>query len=145
MTPAMTRRSPRVVLDSNVLISAGLRPDGASRRVVEWVIRNGVLLGSRETFGEFAPRYLTRKRFEKYGTAEERAAFAEAVRLNTQFVEVSSSATASPDPDDNAFLALAADGAADFLVTGNTKDFPESYRGTPVVTPAQFRALHGID
>jgi hypothetical protein len=34
------------------------------------------------------------------------------------------------------------DGRADCIVTGNTKDFPASHGGIPVLTPAAFIRAH---
>ena len=52
---------------------------------------------------------------------------------------------ASPDPDDNDLLALAAAGAADFLVTGGKHHLLglPAYQGTKIVTMRDFLALHG--
>ena len=47
-----------------------------------------------------------------------------------------------PDPDDEAFLEIAAAGNAAYLVTGNTSHFPVECRGKiRVVTPRQFVEL----
>lgn len=44
-----------------------------------------------------------------------------------------------PDPDDLPFLEVAVAGRADFLITGNLKDFPvESRYGIRVVASAEF-------
>ena len=51
-------KAERVVLDTNVLISAVLRPDGPPRTVVDAVrSENGVLLFSNETFEELRSRF----------------------------------------------------------------------------------------
>lgn len=52
-----------------------------------------------------------------------------------------------PDPDDEPFLAVALAASADYLVTGNSVDYPSNKRqGARVVTPAEFvglwRSLH---
>ena len=46
-----------------------------------------------------------------------------------------------PDPDDNHVLECAADAQVDFLVTGNAKHFPKSYKATKVISPRQFLEL----
>jgi len=47
-----------------------------------------------------------------------------------------------PDVDDEPFLAVALAASADFLVTGNIRDFPsEKRKGCAVVTPAEFMAI----
>ena len=50
--------------------------------------------------------------------------------------------TLSPDDPDNRFLDCALTAKADFLITGNTKDFPfAEFKGTQIVTPAEFAAI----
>ena len=44
--------------------------------------------------------------------------------------------------DDDKFLELAVSGRADYLITGNLKDFPPSpFRGIEIVNPAEFVEL----
>ena len=51
----------------------------------------------------------------------------------------------SADPNDNYLLALAAAGAADFLVTGDKRDLLgiAVYEGTRIITVRDFLAMHG--
>lgn len=44
------------------------------------------------------------------------------------------------DPDDAHVLGCAVAGGADFLITGNTRHFPERYKGVTVLTPSTFVA-----
>ena len=48
-------------------------------------------------------------------------------------------ATASPDPDDNKFLACAVEARADAIVTGDQRHLLalQTYQGIPIVTPRQ--------
>ena len=50
----------------------------------------------------------------------------------TEIVQVRS------DADDDIFLECAQAAQADYLVTGNIKDFPASWSGTQIVTPAKL-------
>jgi predicted nucleic acid-binding protein len=52
---------------------------------------------------------------------------------------------ASPDPDDNYLLAIAAAGAADFLVTGDKRDLLalRVYEGTKITTTRTFLTQYG--
>ena len=59
-------KAERVVLDTNVLISAALRPDGPPRTVVDAVrSENGMLLFSDGTFEELRSRFY-RPKFDRY-------------------------------------------------------------------------------
>ncbi len=134
------RERPRCVVDTNVLISAGLTPHGTPRRIVEWVLEHGALLASKETLAEFATRFVQRPKFDRYASVGARVAFVSSIAASSEIVEVTTRVQACADPDDDKFLALAIDGRAGCVVTGNTKDFPETYRGVPVLTPARFAA-----
>lgn len=130
--------NPRCVIDTKVLISAGLKAEGTPGRVLMWVARHGCLLASDETLGEFVTRFIPRAKFDRYATPEQRASFAATVIAAATRVRVTSRLSVCADPDDDRFVELAVDGRADCLVTGNTKDFPPSHAGIPVLTPSQF-------
>ena len=68
-------RVERVVLDTNVLISAALSPSGSPRAVVEATrAANGILVFSQETFDELRTRILGPK-FDGYISREGRALY----------------------------------------------------------------------
>jgi predicted nucleic acid-binding protein len=47
-------------------------------------------------------------------------------------------APAAPHESDNRFLECAEAADAAYLITGNTKHFPDRYGNTKIVTPRQF-------
>ena len=50
-------------------------------------------------------------------------------------IAITEKITACTDPNDDMFLEVAVNGQADYIITGNIKDFPPSpFRGIP--TPA---------
>lgn len=60
------------------------------------------------------------------------------IRARAEEVKVCTSVEISPDAQDDAFCLCAEYGGADFLVTLNTKDFPQERLKTKVVLPAEF-------
>ena len=42
------------------------------------------------------------------------------------------------DPDDNMFVECADAARADYLVTGNLRHFPRSWKKTKIITPREF-------
>jgi predicted nucleic acid-binding protein len=58
-------------------------------------------------------------------------------------VEIRSSAEISPDPEDDAFSACAAEGSADFIVTLNAKDFPQSRLKAKIIQPDPTHCRRG--
>ena len=138
----MTIERPRCVLDTNVLISAGLIRGSVPDRVLRWVVRHGVLLTSEAAISEFASRFVHRSKFDRYLTVDARRRLVGDVVEAAVVVEVTSRVRVCRDPDDDAFAALAVDGGADCLVTGNLRDFPEAVAGVPVLSPSAFLARY---
>jgi len=131
----------RVVIDTNVFMSYFLSSKGTIGEVVSYVHTNGVILASNETLSELAVKLSVSRFATKYGTEVERMNFLEKIRQLVVFEEVTSVIRASSDPDDNIFLALAIDGRADCIVSGDSdlKDMG-SFRNIPIYSPAQFLA-----
>ena len=130
--------SPRCVIDTNVIISAGISPGGLPLRVLRWVVDHGELLMSAETREELESRFVLRAKFDRYLSVSSRRRFVAQVVRDSVLTPVTSRLAVCADPDDDRFVELAVDGRADCIVTGNTKDFPPSHAGVPVLTPAQF-------
>ena len=53
-------------------------------------------------------------------------------------VNPTTTVTAAGDPDYNIFLECAEAAEANYLITGNRADFPESWANTGIVTPREF-------
>ena len=137
-------RAERVVLDTNVLISAALTRTGRSRRVVDLVrADNGVLLLSDETFAELRHRILGSK-FDRYVGGESRAAFVALLAAVAEWVPITGAGLGCRDPDDDKILETAVMGPAGHLVTGDG-DLPamSPFHRIPTMTPARLLALHG--
>lgn len=130
--------SVRCVVDTNVLISALISPKGKPNAAVRHVLSHGVFFASPETFWEFESR-IQRPKFRKYVTEEQIAQFVELLRAAATFVEVTGALSVCADPDDDKFLEVAVSTGADYLITGNIKDFPSSsFQAVAIVTPAEF-------
>ena len=130
----------KVVLDTNILISALLVPGSLPHQVVlNWRARQFGLLTCEQQFDEM--RRITRLGKLRHRLTPSAAgklinemhAYAE-LHADLPFVDL------SPDPDDNWLIALAEAGGADFLVTGDKADLltlSQSGR-TRIVTARQF-------
>ena len=135
----------KVVLDTNILISALLVPESLPHQVVlNWRARRFGLLTCEQQFDEM--RRITRlpklrQRFQPSLAGKlinDMRAYAE-LHADLPFVEI------SPDPDDNWLIALAGAGGADFLVTGDKADLLSLGRSasTKIVAARQF--FHALD
>ena len=135
-------KAERVVLDTNVLISAALRPEGAPRAVVDAVRSdNGVLLFSDETLDELRSR-LHLPRFDRYISREGRAVYLAQLEAVSEWVSIAGAKLGCRDPDDDKLLETALMGEADCLVTGD-RDLLEMYpfQNIPILRPAVFLNL----
>lgn len=127
----------RVVLDTNVLISAGIRVEGFPYRIVDAVLGGKMdAFHCEATEGE-ATDVMTRGRFKRYGFPPvwARTYFRLSHRVPTP---ADGLVPALPDPADTVFLALALQQMA-ILVTGNIAHYPAEMRaGVEVLTPREF-------
>ncbi|WP_431855795.1 putative toxin-antitoxin system toxin component, PIN family [Azospirillum sp.] len=112
----------RFVLDTNVLVSAALLPEGGVRRYeptrlcVEAARGSGVLLVSDSTLAELR-EVLLRPAFDRFKPRPDREAFLAAIAAEAERVEPAEEQRLCSDPDDDKFLAVALAGDADVLLT----------------------------
>lgn len=139
-------RVDRVVLDSNVLISAALNSRGAPRAVISAVESfEGVLLFSRETFLELDARIM-RPKFDSYVSRQDRILYLAQLEIISKWVSITGASLGCRDRDDDKFLETALVGNADYLVTGD-KDLlvMSPFCNIPIVQPTVFlKKFHKI-
>lgn len=134
-------RNPSCVVDTNVLISAALSPEGKPNRALRYVISEGTLLASNATFDEFSTR-IRRPKFFRYLREEDREDYIALIRSVSRLVEPAERIRECRDPQDNKFLELAVAGHADAIVTGDEDLLVmHPFRGISIVAPAAFLAL----
>ena len=132
-------KAERVVLDTNVLISALLQPNGSPRAVVNAIkAANGVLIFSDETFHELRTR-LFRPKFDVYVSRNNRSVYLAQLEAVSEWVPITGTRLGCRDSDDDKMLETALMGNADCLVTGD-KDLLEMspFHEIPVLRPADF-------
>lgn len=139
MRGCLPMKVDRLVVDSNVLISALLIPDGTPRQVLDRLAANAAtLLFSDETFTELAVR-LAKPKFDSYRTTEQMNSFLDWLSQLGEWVEPVHDVAACRDPDDNKFLAVALSGDAGCLITGDNDLLElDPFEGLPILTPAAF-------
>jgi putative PIN family toxin of toxin-antitoxin system len=133
----------RVVIDTNVLVSAAILPGSVPRRAVDTVLDNHRLLASRASLAEVT-EVLFRPRFDKYLSTELRQAFLEALAAAADLIDVNESVTACRDPKDNFVLELAVSGSADCVVSGDDDLLAlNPFRTIPILSPRDFVTRYG--
>ncbi len=107
-----------IVIDTNVLLSATLSPEGTARKALDKAYQKFKLAQSDATYQELKTRIYKRK-FDKYISDEDRQDFLNIVKKYSQFIKIKSQVNTCRDPDDNKFLELFKDSNAEFLITGD--------------------------
>jgi putative PIN family toxin of toxin-antitoxin system len=127
----------RVVIDTNIFISALLQPKGAPAEVLVLALagENARLCVSADIYAEYE-EVIRRSRFRR--SESEIADALRAIEEQSIWVKSAERVRACSDPDDDIFLECAQAARAHFLVTGNTKHFPSGWAETKIVTPRQF-------
>jgi putative PIN family toxin of toxin-antitoxin system len=129
----------RLVIDTNVLISAAMKPSGLQRTVLLLVVTRPARL------------YVSRPILEEYGHVLARPGLRIRKGLRQQLLQLikNSSYIVAPtrrlevtsDADDNKFLECADAARADYLVTGNQKHFPRFWKKTTIISSREFISL----
>lgn len=129
----------RIVLDTNVLVSALLTPTGQSAQILQlFAIGKITLVLNNEIYSEYQ-RVLARPKF-MFDQTQVRGLL-ELIAYEGQFVISLPVKAKIPDPKDRVFLEVAIAANADAIVTGNQKHFPRKITeqfGIAIHNPSQF-------
>lgn len=131
----------RVVLDTNVLISALAFPGSKPDQILDRIRRGEMALFVSPFILSELERVL-REKF-RFGNRAARARVS-AIRSLARLVHPTEQLTVvTANDDDNRILECALAAQAEFLVTGDAQHLLPlaSYRGTKIVTPSQFLDL----
>jgi uncharacterized protein len=109
----------RIVFDTNALISAAILPGSISNQALTIAVEHFQLIVSEQTWLEFESRIQKPKLFPYFGSVPKREDVVMAVNRAVVHVTVESVVSDCSDPDDNKFLALALDGGAAMIVSGD--------------------------
>ncbi len=131
----------KLILDTNVLISGLLNPQGPPGRIVD-ALRSGELqlIIDDRILSEYVC-VLRRPYFERYFSRTDREHLIEYLTKNSEYTVATVRVSGLPDPSDAPFLetALTADVP---LVTGNRKHFPSDLcKECAIYSPAEFIQL----
>ena len=128
----------RVVIDTNVWLSRLLINHSVAAKAVDKALRESEIPVSEETLEELAD-VLSREKFDRYVSLEDREQFIRRLLQVTTIVPVLSEITDCRDPKDNKFLALALDSESDCIVSGDGDLLALSpWRGNKIVSPVSF-------
>jgi putative PIN family toxin of toxin-antitoxin system len=136
----------RVVLDTNILVSALISRSGPTDRLyVAWKDRRFQLVTSIEQLDEF--RRVTRyPRVRKLMDPSAAGVMYNQLRISAIVLDKLPVVNRSRDPGDNFLLAMAEAGAAEYLVTGDKLDILslKTHGITRIINPTSMLRMVGI-
>jgi putative PIN family toxin of toxin-antitoxin system len=129
----------RLVIDTNVVVSAALKPEGLQRTVVllaltrpaRWYVSDAIT-------AEYA---VVLARPELKIRRSLRQQLLQLIKNHTRVVTPSRLAQVTSDPADNIFVESADAARADYLVTGNQRHFPKFWKNTKVISSSEFLSV----
>ena len=134
----MKSKPAYIVIDTNVLISAGLLPESKTAQVLALAVEHFVIAQNQETWHELETR-IARPKFDRYFGESGRLRHLVAIAQSIQHFEASTEVSVSRDKTDDKFIALAIDSGAALLISGDPdlKDV-KAYKRIKILSPAQF-------
>lgn len=131
--------SLRLVVDTNIVVSAALKPDGLQRSVLllaitkpaRFYVSKAILTEYRDVLS--CPELQIRKGL--------RQQLLDLIRKRAYLVAPARTLQVTSDPDDNIFLECADAARVDYLVTGNVRHFPRFWKKTKIITSREFLNL----
>jgi putative PIN family toxin of toxin-antitoxin system len=129
----------KLVIDTNVVISALLKPESNPALIMSLILRGDCRLCVTEKIFSEYEEVLGRSKFKKLDQPSVRELLATLRNRALWVVPKVRIDGVAKHPDDNAFLECALESKANFLITGNIYHFPErNFHHTSIVTPGEF-------
>jgi putative PIN family toxin of toxin-antitoxin system len=133
----------RFVIDTNIFISAALKADSSPRYAFRWIEQHGRVLKSLATEQELY-RTLAKPKLAGLLLGNDFINRLTEMVRTAELIEVIEEIRVCRDPDDDKFLALAVNGRADMIVSGDVDLLAlHSFRGIPILDPAAF--VRGVE
>ncbi len=134
-----------IVLDTNVVVSAAINPNGTPAAIVAawqgrsfiWVVSEPMLVELDHTLHSPRLRSLIKWNRDQIAEFMEEAREFARIVAPTRIIEV-----IKDDPDDNRVLEAAVEGAVDYIVSGDRDLLGlREYANITIITPARFVAV----
>lgn len=129
----------RLVLDTNIIVSAALKPQGLQRTVLLLALTKPASLYISDAILAEYQEVLARPELEiRKGLQQQ---LFQLIRSHAHRIMPSPPLEVTGDPADNKFLECADAARADYLVTGNPRHFPRFWKKTTVITSRDFISI----
>jgi putative PIN family toxin of toxin-antitoxin system len=110
--------SLKLVIDTNILISAALSTQGAPARLVREALAHHRVVFSQPTFDELRTR-LYRPKFDRYISLENRERLLHDFNACAHWIDIGDPASYCRDRDDDKFIETAIKAQASYLISGD--------------------------
>jgi uncharacterized protein len=131
--------SLRLVIDTNVLVSAALKPEGLQRTaLILAVTKPALFYVSHPILKQYADVLSRTELAIRKGIRQQ---LLQLIKNHSHIVTSSRRLEVCTDPDDNVFLECADAARADYLITGNQRHFPRFWKKTKIITTREFISL----
>ena len=129
----------RLVIDTNVVVSAALKPEGLQRTIVllamtkpvRWYVSDPIM----SEYGVVLARPELKIRRNL------RQQLLQLIKNHARVVKPSRLAQVTSEPADNMFIECADAARADYLVTGNQRHFPRFWKNTKIIASSEFLSV----
>jgi len=129
-------RTIRVVLDTNVVVSAHLKSEGYERHVLDLVLAGKLQVAVSAAILTEYEEVLRQPRFCL--TTRQVSRSLRLIRAAARIVTQHRALNIARDSADNRFLECVEAAKADYLVTGNQRPFPKAWRQTQIVNAREL-------
>ncbi len=134
----MKSKPAYIVIDTNVLISAGLLPHSKSAQVLAIAVERFVIAQNEATWHELETR-IARQKFDRYFEKDGRLKHLIQIAQSIKRFESIAQIQYSRDQTDNKFLELAIDSQSSIIISGDPdlKNI-QVYEGIEILSPSIF-------
>ena len=130
----------RVVIDTNIHVSAALIEDSTPARARNHALQHGRLIGTAETIDELVAR-LRSSKFDRYTSRAVREILIHRLQAVVDIVPVTQRIRACRDPRDDKFLEAAINGRASISITGDRDLLAlNPFQGIVILSPSDYLA-----
>ncbi|MGA2646914.1 MAG: putative toxin-antitoxin system toxin component, PIN family [Candidatus Sulfotelmatobacter sp.] len=129
----------RLVIDTNVVVSAALKPEGLQRTVVLLAMTKPALWYVADAIVSEYAMVLARPELKIRRNL--RHQLVQLIKNHTRVVSPSRLAQVTYDSADNMFVECADAARADYFVTGNQRHFPKFWKTTKIITSREFLSV----
>jgi uncharacterized protein len=131
--------SLRLVVDTNIIVSAALKPEGLQRTVFLLAITKPAQFYISPSIVSEYRAVLSRP--ELCIPRGLRQQYLRLIENRARLIKPTRSLHITSDPADNIFLECAEAARADYLITGNARHFPAFWKNTKIVSSREFITL----